>query len=178
MSKTYTQVAIILGSESDEPEFNASKATEVLNACGIRWELSILSAHRHLDELKSYCRDVAANGTHIFICGAGLSAALPGAVASAIGNTRLVLGVPIAGGEWQGMDALSAMQSLPPGTVVSTQKFGRHGFTHAAITAVQVLAIGGGTVYAKLFDWLGAAAKGKPPILGRQSSQPQGVSTP
>ena len=45
------RVIIILGSKTDLPELEESKATDFLDACGLGWELWIASAHRHHDDL-------------------------------------------------------------------------------------------------------------------------------
>jgi len=165
------QVVIILGSTSDESAFNDSGATALLDACGILWELSIISAHRNPEILATYCKDARTCGVNVFIAGAGLSAALPGAIAAIIENTRLVFGVPLAGGEWEGMDALSAIQSLPSGTAVGTLPFGGRGFLNAAIMAVEALSIGDPALGIKLADVLRLQVGKKPAILGKRCSQ-------
>lgn len=170
MSKKQPLVIFILGSTSDEAEFESAKAGELLEQFGISWEMSVASAHRNPEELAKYCRSARDNGTEVFIGVAGLSAALPGAIASAINNSRLVLGVPLAGGEWHGLDALTAMQSLPPGTVVGTQKFGKHGLRHAAIQSAQALSISNSEIRTKLSIYLETQAAAKPPLFDRRRS--------
>ncbi len=70
-------VSIICGSTSDEEV--ARKAWEVLDEHGVSFDYQVISAHRDPDRLETYVKESDAK---IFICIAGLSAALPGVVAS------------------------------------------------------------------------------------------------
>ncbi len=69
-------ISILAGSKSDEGVYQ--KAVDVLDKEGIPFELKILSAHRNPIELDEYVKNSKAN---VFICVAGLSAALPGPTA-------------------------------------------------------------------------------------------------
>ena len=70
-------VSVIIGSESDKDLGEA--ATGVLKDFGIGCELKVLSAHRNPRQLAEY---VEGSGASVFICIAGLAAALPGSVAA------------------------------------------------------------------------------------------------
>src|SRR5262252_2494326 len=83
-------VSILMGSESDREV--AKKAEVVLEKFGVAFETKVLSSHRNHEELDAY---VEGSKADVFIAIAGLSAALPGFVASM--STRPVIGVPVSG---------------------------------------------------------------------------------
>ncbi len=122
-------VAIILGSASDRPI--ADKAIEVLSKNGISFDLQILSAHRNPDELDAY---VKRSGAKVFIAIAGLSAALPGVVASR--TSKPVVGVPVSA-KLGGLDALLSIVQMPPGVPVAC--VGIDNGANAAHLAIRVL---------------------------------------
>ena len=84
-------VGILIGSESDRE--GIEPAVEELNERGISNELRVLSAHRDPRGVAEYASTAALRGVRVIIAGAGMSAALPGAVAA---YTELpVIGVPL-----------------------------------------------------------------------------------
>ena len=105
MSEQY-EVALIAGSKSDEPVYK--KAQKVLEENHVAYNLQIISAHRNLDKLDTYVKDSPAK---VFICVAGLSAALPGVVASK--TEKPVIGVPVDA-KLGGLDALLSIVQMPP----------------------------------------------------------------
>jgi phosphoribosylaminoimidazole carboxylase PurE protein len=110
-------VGIVMGSESDMPAME--KAAAELTRRGIANEIKVMSAHRTPDTVAEYSKTARARGLKVIIAGAGLAAALPGAVAA---HTDLpVIGVPLTsktsvGG---GLDALLAIAQMPPGVPVA-----------------------------------------------------------
>ena len=80
-------VLIIFGSESDMPV--AKKAADALAELGISHEVKVASAHRQPDLLDKI---VKGSDAKVFIGIAGLSAALPGVIASK--TAKPVIGVP------------------------------------------------------------------------------------
>jgi len=84
-----TIVSIIAGSESDKSVYE--KAEKVLKENDIPYELKILSAHRDPDKLDDYLKTCQSL---IYIAVAGLSAALPGVIASK--TEKPVIGVPVS----------------------------------------------------------------------------------
>jgi 5-(carboxyamino)imidazole ribonucleotide mutase len=72
----------------------------------------------------------------VFIAGAGMAAHLPGVVASL--TTKPVIGVPLASGALQGLDALYAIVQMPPGIPVASVAIG--GARNAGILAAQIMA--------------------------------------
>ena len=88
---------------------------------------------------REYIEDAVERGAKVFIAGAGMSAALPGFVASV--TTRPVIGVPIPSGMPDGMDALLSMVQMPPGIPVATVAVGKAGAKNAAVLAVEILSL-------------------------------------
>lgn len=134
------KVAIFFGSKSDTDTMK--KAAPVLQQFGVDYEAYILSAHRSGDLLKQTVLQAEKNGCEVFIAGAGLSAALPGVIASI--TTLPVIGVPLeclsAGSNGlAGIDALLSIVQMPPKIPVATVGIGNAG--NAAYLAVEILSI-------------------------------------
>ncbi len=127
-------VAIVVGSERDLD--HARKAADVLRSLGIPHEICIYSAHRHPDLLDKYLRETEAK---IFIAMAGLSAALPGYIASR--TDKPVIGVPLAVPPLQGLDALLSMVQMPKGVPVAV--VGIDNPVNAALLACRILKLAG-----------------------------------
>ena len=129
-------VVVLMGSKSDWETMLRTHKT--LSDFGVPHVCKVLSAHRTPDLLTDFVKDTEAKGAEIFIAGAGLAAALPGAVAAL--TTKPVLGVPIQAGALNGHDALLAMAQMPPGIPVGALAIGTPGATNAALLAVAILA--------------------------------------
>jgi phosphoribosylaminoimidazole carboxylase PurE protein len=134
-SATVADVAILMGSKSDLGAMQP--AAEVCTKLGLKVAVRVLSAHRTPEQTVAFVREAAAGGTKVFICGAGGAAHLAGAVAAQ--TTRPVIGVPIASGSLQGMDALLATVMMPPGMPVATVAVG--GAENAGLLAAQIIAL-------------------------------------
>jgi phosphoribosylaminoimidazole carboxylase PurE protein len=133
-------VGILIGSESDREAMQA--AVDELDERGISNELRILSAHRDPRGVAEYASTAAVRGVRVVICGAGMAAALPGAVAS---YTDLpVIGVPLTSSKTAagGLDAILAIVQMPPGVPVACVSL--NGARNAAILAAKILGQGGG----------------------------------
>lgn len=128
-------VGIVMGSQSDMPVME--KAAAELSERGIPHELQVMSAHRSPDLVAEYAKNAKARGLRVIIAGAGLAAALPGAVAA---HTEIpVVGVPLTssasvGG---GLDALLAIAQMPPGVPVAC--VGINAARNAAVLAARIL---------------------------------------
>ena len=107
-----TKVAVIAGSASDQAIID--KAVSALESYKISYEVKILSAHRDAEALDEY---VKASDAEIFICIAGMSAALPGVVAAR--TKKPVIGVPVSGKIAGGLDALLSIAQMPKGVPVA-----------------------------------------------------------
>jgi 5-(carboxyamino)imidazole ribonucleotide mutase len=139
-------VAVICGSRSDLPTLKG--CFDVLDAYGIGWEASVISAHRQPDALHGYVREAEARGVRVFIGAAGLAAHLPGVLASL--TARPVIGVPLDGGALGGADALYAIVQMPPGVPVASVAIGSPGAKNAAHLAARILAVGDAAVAARV----------------------------
>ena len=129
-------VGIVMGSESDMEAME--KAATVLRDRGIPHEMKVMSAHREPDTVAEYAKSAKARGLRVVIAGAGISAALPGAVAA---HTDLpVIGVPLSGRLTAagGLDAILSIVQMPPGVPVAC--VGLNNARNAAILAAQILA--------------------------------------
>jgi phosphoribosylaminoimidazole carboxylase PurE protein len=127
------RVLVMLGSESDRPVMQ--KGIDVLAEAEVDVEVVVSSAHRDPVTTGEIASSAEANGFAVIVCGAGLSAALPGVVAA---HTQLpVIGVPISAGTLGGLDALLSIVQMPPGVPVAT--VGIDNSRNAAHLALRVL---------------------------------------
>jgi 5-(carboxyamino)imidazole ribonucleotide mutase len=128
-------VGILVGSESDRERMQS--AIDVLEEKGVGYEFDVRSAHRTPGAVAEYARTARERGLKVLICGAGLSAALPGVVAA---HTDLpVIGVPLRSSlsMLDGLDALLAIAQMPPGVPVAT--VGVDNARNAAALAIRIL---------------------------------------
>ena len=139
-------VGIIMGSKSDWATMR--NTTEYLRRLGIAHEARILSAHRHPERLAAYVKEAAARGIKVLICGAGMAAALPGAVAAL--TPLPVLGVPVESPQLKGLDSLLSMVQMPAGVPVGTLAIGSAGARNAALFAAAILGLSDPAVAAAL----------------------------
>jgi 5-(carboxyamino)imidazole ribonucleotide mutase len=128
-------VGVIIGSPSDSAL--AEKIRETLSGLGVPCEVKVMSAHRTPDLVSAYVRAAEGRGLQALVACAGMAAHLAGAVAA---NTMLpVIGVPIAAGSLNGMDALLATVQMPPGVPVAT--VGIDAGRNAALLAARIVAL-------------------------------------
>ena len=125
------KVMILMGSKSDLP--TAEKSVSILKKFDIGYELHVASAHRTPKRVEEL---VTKSDADVFIAIAGLSAALPGAVASL--TTRPVIGVPVSGPV--NLDALLSVTQMPPGVPVAAVGLDRG--DNAAILAAEIIGVG------------------------------------
>ncbi len=148
------KVGVLMGSASDAARM--APAVETLQGFGIEVDERVLSAHRTPDAVAELARGAREAGYVAFICGAGLAAALPGAVAAH--TTLPVVGVPLSGGALNGVDALYAIVQMPNGVPVATVAI--DGAVNAALLVVQMLAVADERLAAALADDRRARAGG------------------
>ena len=128
------KVAIMMGSKSDLPIME--KAAAVLDEFGIDYDVEVISAHRTPEKMVKFVNGAPERGIKVFICGAGLSAALPGSVAA---HTDLpVIGVPLDVA-LDGLDSLLSIAQMPPGVPVAC--VGVNNSRNAAYLAVCILSL-------------------------------------
>ena len=141
------KVALIMGSKSDYAI--AEKAMEMLDKFGIPYLTRVISAHRALDMLAQCVADFEKNEVKVVIAMAGKAAHLPGVIT---GMTTLpVIGVPIKGSAFLGMDSLLSIVQMPKGVPVATVAVDAG--DNAAILACQILALCDDTLAQKLKDY-------------------------
>ena len=124
-----------MGSTSDLEVMSA--AFDVLDRFRVPYEKKVISAHRAPSLLAEYATSARERGLDLIIAGAGGAAHLPGVTASM--TTLPVIGVPISGKAFGGMDALLSMVQMPSGVPVATVSV--NGAKNAALLAVSILAI-------------------------------------
>lgn len=145
-------VAIIMGSTSDWPTMEHAAA--VLDALGITYEATVISAHRTPQRLYDFSTAAADKGFKVVIAGAGGAAHLPGMCAS---MTRLpVLGVPVESKALSGMDSLLSIAQMPGGIPVGTLAIGKAGAKNAGLLAAAILATSDDALADRLDAWRAA----------------------
>jgi len=130
-------VGILVGSDSDRDRMQP--ALDELASHGIPHEFEVRSAHRNPDAVAEYARTARERGIRVLIAGAGLAAALPGAVAA---HTDLpVIGVPLRSEKsvLDGLDALLSITQMPPGVPVAA--VGVDSARNAAVLAQRILSL-------------------------------------
>jgi 5-(carboxyamino)imidazole ribonucleotide mutase len=123
-------ILVIMGSKSDLEV--GRKTMQVLERFDVRAEMVVASAHRTPGRVKQL---VEESDAEVFIAIAGLSAALPGAVASA--TVKPVIGVPVSGKV--NLDSILSVVQMPPGIPVAAVGLDRG--ENAALLAVSILSI-------------------------------------
>lgn len=144
MNEKEPKVGIVMGSDSDWPL--VKKACETLEKFGVAYETRVISAHRTPDVALDYSRTAEARGLKVIIAAAGGAEHLGGVLAA--GTVLPVIGIPVAGGALNGLDALYATVQMPSGVPVACVACGSAGPTNAALLAIQIL----GTADAGLRD--------------------------
>ena len=131
-----SRIAVVFGSDSDWPVME--KCVAQLRAFGEQPFVEMMSAHRSPQRVHEFATRAEENGIRLIIAAAGMSNALAGAIAA---NTCLpVIGVPLASGSLQGLDALLSTAQMPPGIPVATVSIGEAGAKNAALLAIQIVA--------------------------------------
>jgi len=131
------KVLIIMGSDSDYPVLE--ETAKILKSFDVPFEMHVSSAHRSPRKTEELVSGAAGRGSKVIIAAAGVAADLPGVVAA--GTILPVIGVPLAGGALNGVDALYSIVQMPGGVPVATMAIGKAGAKNAGILAVQMLAL-------------------------------------
>ena len=107
-------IGIIIGSESDVETMRY--CADKLEEFGIAHKMVVASAHRNPEKVTALIKQCEEQGYKIIIAAAGMSAALPGVVAS---QTKLpVIGVPMKS-DLMGIDSLLSIVQMPKGVPVA-----------------------------------------------------------
>lgn len=131
------KLAIIMGSESDRDVVNYS--IPYLEYFGLECETVVMSAHRTPETVQKFASNAKGNGFSVIIACAGMAAHLPGVIAAY--TTLPVIGVPLAAGSLNGLDALYSIVQMPAGVPVASMAIGRSGIRNAVIFAAQILSL-------------------------------------
>ena len=108
-------IGIVMGSNSDVERLRG--AFNILNELGVSFEVTIASAHRTPEDVVNYAKNARDRGIKVILAAAGLSAALPGALAA---NTSLpVIGLPLDVGPLNGIDEILYIEQIPSGINVA-----------------------------------------------------------
>ncbi|MFA7074749.1 MAG: 5-(carboxyamino)imidazole ribonucleotide mutase [Endomicrobiaceae bacterium] len=149
------EVAVIIGSDSDLPV--VSETLKLFDKFKVEYSINVASAHRTPALVKECVKQAVSKGVKVFIAAAGMSAALPGVVAS---ETILpVIGIPIDGKNLSSMDALFSIAQMPPSIPVACVSIGKAGAVNAAVLALQILALNNENISEKLLKYKEDVAK-------------------
>ena len=129
-------ILFIIGSESDREA--VQPGVSLIEEKKLSYTLEVISAHRNLETLIEYLR-TNERDFKVIITAAGLSAALPGVVASL--TTKPVIGIPLISGSLSGVDALLSILQLPKGIPVATMGIGKQGCLNAVYLAQRILSV-------------------------------------
>jgi 5-(carboxyamino)imidazole ribonucleotide mutase len=130
-------VGVIIGSKTDESLIKP--ALDILEQLGIKYEFSIISAHRNPEKAREYGLKAKEKGLEVIIAAAGAAAHLPGVIAS--WTTLPVIGVPLPTSELKGKDSLYSIVQMPSGVPVACVGIGTSGSKNAALLAAQILGL-------------------------------------
>ncbi len=130
-------VGVVMGSKSDSDV--VQPMLDALKQLGIEYEVNIISAHRTPEKARAYGLAARSRGIEVIIAAAGAAAHLPGVLAS--WTTLPVIGVPLAGSELKGIDALYSIVQMPSGIPVACMAVGSAGAKNAAFMAAAILSL-------------------------------------
>ncbi len=128
------KVGIVMGSDSDLSVM--SKAADILEELGVKYEITVISAHREPDVFFEYAKSAEAKGFKVIIAGAGMAAHLPGMCAAIF--PMPVIGVPMHTTSLGGRDSLYSIVQMPSGIPVATVAI--NGGANAGLLAAKILA--------------------------------------
>ena len=143
------KVAFLLGSESDKETVEVSR--KYFDYFDIELDLRVMSAHRNPDDVSKFATSARDNGYHVLIGAAGMAAHLAGTLKAH--STLPVIGVPLAGGIEDGLDALLSTVQMPKGVPVATMAVGKAGAINAAILTAEILSLNNTKLSEKLTEF-------------------------
>ena len=143
------RVLVIMGSPSDDEAM--AVARPYFQYFGIQADYVVSSAHRNPDKTAELARKARDNGYSAIICAAGMAAHLAGVCAAH--SILPVLGVPLAGGVMDGMDALLSTVQMPSGVPVATFAVGKSGAINSAVFCARILSLQSDAIHRRLIDF-------------------------
>lgn len=141
------KIAIVMGSASDMPVMKG--AVEILHEFEVEHEVKVFSAHRTPVQLEEWVKQLRERGFGAVIAAAGWAAHLAGIVAAY--TTLPVIGVPIKGSSFEGMDSLLSVVQMPSGIPVATVAV--NGSKNAALLALEMQGVYDPEIADKLADF-------------------------
>lgn len=142
-------VSIIMGSDSDLPIMR--QAADILKQLGIKFELTVVSAHRTPERMFDFAKNAHGRGIQVIIAGAGGAAHLPGMVASL--SPLPVIGVPIkSSNSIDGWDSVLSILQMPNGVPVATVAL--NAAKNAGILAAQILGTSDKAVQSSILNYM------------------------
>jgi 5-(carboxyamino)imidazole ribonucleotide mutase len=129
------KVLVLMGSANDAEKLQP--AIDTLTQFGVEHERWAASAPRNPAKVAALVGGARDNGFGVIIAAAGMAAHLAGVCASK--TTLPVIGIPVASGALDGVDALYSTVQMPPGMPVATVAV--NGAKNAALLAIQILAV-------------------------------------
>lgn len=130
-------IVFVMGSDSDLPSLEGG--FQLLKELDVSFGVRILSAHRTPRETLAFAESAEREGVKVIIAAAGLAAHLAGVIAAHC--ILPVIGVPMAGSDLGGVDALYSTVQMPPGVPVASMGIGKAGAKNAALFALRILAL-------------------------------------
>ena len=128
-------VLVLMGSSSD---FEVMQhALPFFDQFGLQARVTVASAHRTPQRVHDEVLAAEQAGASVIICAAGMAAHLAGVVAG-ISNLP-VIGVPLASGALDGLDALLSTVQMPAGIPVATVGVGKAGARNSAILCARMI---------------------------------------
>lgn len=158
-------VAIIMGSESDLTVMKG--AADILAQFKIPFEMTVVSAHRTPDRMRTFALNAMGKGIKVIIAGAGGAAHLPGMVAAY--TTLPVIGVPVkSSNSIDGWDSILSILQMPGGVPVATVAL--NGAKNAGILAAQIVATFDEKVSSQLIEYKKSMEKDVLDMAGRMDA--------
>tara|TARA_B100001013_G_scaffold29920_1_gene16307 strand:+ start:721 stop:1182 length:462 start_codon:yes stop_codon:yes gene_type:complete len=149
------KAAFLIGSESDKETVETSR--KYFEYFDLELDLRVMSAHRNPDDVSKFASSARDNGYHVLIGAAGMAAHLAGALKAH--STLPVIGVPLAGGIEDGLDALLSTVQMPKGVPVATMAVGKAGAINAAILTAEILSLNNTTLSEILTEFKNIGSK-------------------
>jgi len=136
-----------MGSDSDLSVMQ--KAADILASLDVKFEMTIVSAHRTPQRMFDYATAAESRGLRVIIAGAGGAAHLPGMVAAL--TPLPVIGVPVSATKMNGEDALLSIVQMPAGVPVAAVAIDNA--TNAGLLAAQILGTGDDPLRQRIVDY-------------------------
>ncbi len=149
------KVLILIGSSNDISTIEASKP--YYDYFGINADIVVSSAHRQPEQTRKLASEARQNGYYAIVCGAGLAAHLAGVVAAH--SDLPIIGVPLAGGVADGLDALLSTVQMPAGVPVATLAIGKPGAINAAVLCARIFSLIDSEIHHKLEQFIQNGAR-------------------